>query len=144
MLKVLAKLGLSGSAIAGVLYLGNPLLISITSKDSIRLVNNSRTKISEIKTFDDISLYAKEHGCSFVFSKKWGQGEVYSPEQFVNSEQSDPTKFNDKTLEINVWKSKMIDAVKKSLGSCKEGKTLTFFYYDHRGDLNIDIPPPNS
>lgn len=142
MIKILAKLVISGSALFGIASLNSPLFPKAIEGEHRNLKSKERKTADSITKFEDISIYAKEHGCcSFVFSKSWDKKEVYSPEKFVSEEQLKPTEFIQKTHEIKTWKEKMISDVNNNKSKCAEGKTLTFFYYDDTGIFNVTTPP---
>lgn len=131
MIKVLGKLGLSSGAVLGVTSLSNPVLSNLPIKPQIE----KRTTISDITKFEDIDIWAKENGCSFVFENKW-KSKAYSSEEFILIEQKNPTKFDGKkAIDISEWKKKMIDHAQKNKGSCKRGNTLTFLWYDHKSEF---------
>lgn len=141
MLKILIKLVLSGSVLVGVSSFRKGLSLD-ASKETQERESIKKKRAEAIKKFEDIGIYAKEHGCSFAFASKRHEKQVYSPEKFVDSEQSKPTGFDSKTIQINTWKQKMVDAVELSKSLCKEDRTLTFFYKDGDvGTFKISTPP---
>lgn len=128
MIKILGKWGLSLGAVTGAIFVGEPSLIN-HDESKAEIIKKETKRLALIEKFEDISLYAKQHGCTFAFENKWRNNKTYSAEQFIELERQKPTKFGGKI--INDWEKRILEHAKKSTENCKDGKTLTFFYYDH-------------
>lgn len=125
MIRLLTKVGLSGSDIAGTLTFGSPLLIKATEKEEDKEVTESKV-ITNIETLADISIYEKQKGCSFAFISSWDDKKVYNAEEFVRKETE---KVN---LKETDWVQKTTSVANEQKDKCQKGKTIAFGYNGNR------------
>lgn len=105
--------------VTGTIFVSQPVVVDFNLRREP--TEKAEAKLADISTFEDIDIYAKQHGCTFVFVGSWANKKVYSTQEFVNRQTQDKEK----------WKERAVGITKDTKNLCKEGKTFAYAFNGH-------------
>ncbi|OAL10077.1 hypothetical protein A6V39_04130 [Candidatus Mycoplasma haematobovis] len=122
------KTVLMGGA-GGAVYLTNILDIpdDLTTK-SYALKTTSLPET--ISALNDIELYERYYGCSFVFVKSWGNKEIYNYSEFLKQHRDTP----------NQWSNLVIKSADSFKNDCKQKKIITLSFLQRGNKFTYLVP----
>lgn len=132
LIKLLTKLGFSGGAMAGTIFVIEPTVINEKEIKEVPTEGNFKMDIEQIKTLVDIEIFAKQNKCTFGFVNSWATKKINKAEEFVN----EAIKGGDKNK--NGWIEAIITGIKRGKEQCKNNSALIFF----NGDTGFHLTGP--
>ncbi|OAL10627.1 hypothetical protein A6V39_00985 [Candidatus Mycoplasma haematobovis] len=149
MFKLLIKyIGISG--MCGCAVLASTSFTNEDERESPHRVSLSKRegRITAVNKLEDIDVWGKQNGCSFVFIEDWNRKQIYNAEGFAgkkggkDKEAFKTTKDNSKQNTSTTWEEAIVKAVNDFKDYCKI-KLNTFSFQWSAKHNKFYIADPN-
>lgn len=128
MLKLLTKIFLSSGPVLGT-FVATGSLANQKKDNDFLLVNKPKAteELEEITSVQDVLIFEKKHNCSFSFSHKWSEQQVYGIEKFLATNTSDD------------YRRKAISKANEFKKECKDKGLIVLFFFNGNFDLKGNL-----